>query len=167
MEWRRKLCVQTAGTSPGLPWVSRTRLWGQAQQSDMFPASLWLLKLLLHLEKMLPWNVYSLWAEADVDPAHKPRTSARMFVAVCSAPCLRAPGSRRVAVAELGEQHPSCLDTGWWALQGKHVFVVGPRRDVCLHLLLPLGVPKINFPDHQINDTQWTWWYFYWWLSIV
>lgn len=32
------------------------------------------------------------------------------------------------AAAELGEQHPSCFDTGWWVLQGRHLFSVGPRK---------------------------------------
>lgn len=125
VEGRKKFHVQTAaGMSPALPWVSRIRLWGQAKLKDTFPGSLWLWKLVLHLEKMLLWNVYSLWAEADADPAHKPRTSTRMFVALSSAAGPRAPDSLR-------EQH-SWLDVGWWAPQGRHTdscfFLVGPGK---------------------------------------
>lgn len=98
-----------AGMSPGLPRVSRIRLWGQAKQRDTFPGSLWLLKLVLHLEKMLPLNTYSLWAEADVDPAHQTRPSARMFVTLRSAAGLVAPGCRGVCSGRAGEAAPLLL----------------------------------------------------------
>lgn len=103
----RKLLVWTAaGPSPGLPWVSCIRLWHQAKRRDAFPGSLWLSKLVLHLVKMVRWNVYSLWAEADVNLAHKPRTSTRMFVILCSAAHLRAPGSRRICPGRPGRTAP-------------------------------------------------------------
>lgn len=55
---------------------------------------------------MLPWNAYSLWAEADVGPAHRPRPCTRMFVALCSAAPLG------IVAAELGEQHPPAYPWG-------------------------------------------------------
>lgn len=127
--------------SPGLPWVSCIRLWHQAKPRDAFPGSLWLSILVLHLVKTVRWNVYSLWAEADVNLAHKPRTSTRMFVTLCSAAEsweLLAPAG--LALADLGEQH---LSLTW----GDECFRAGTssweETFVC--------VPTINFPVHHVR----------------
>lgn len=55
--------------STDLLWVAHIRLWGQAKKRAMLPGSTWLLKPILHLEKILPLNTYSLWAETDANPA--------------------------------------------------------------------------------------------------
>lgn len=51
--------------------MAHIRLWGWAKKRATFPGSAWLLKLILHLEKILPLNAYSLWAETDVNPAYR------------------------------------------------------------------------------------------------
>lgn len=79
---------------------------------------------------MLPWNAYSLWAEADVDPAHSHVPTPGCLL--CSAPLLVwAPGAHGDCGGRAAGAAPSCLHMGWWVLQGSQVslFLVGPRKE--------------------------------------
>lgn len=98
--------------STDLLWVAHIRLWGQAKKRALFPGSTWLLKLILHLEKILPLNTYSLWVETDVNPA-----------------CRQIPGPGcllRLAQMLAGELPALLWVSGGRAAQERGIFLVGP-----------------------------------------
>lgn len=128
--------------STGLPRVAHIRLWGWAKKRATFPGSAWLLKLILHLEKILPLNAYSLWAETDVNPAYRQIPGPGCLLRSAQLLTGKLPSSH------VGVWWRSCSEMWWRTFQGRLCTLVGPRMGHWLHV----GVSKINSHVYQIGD---------------